>query len=68
MMKNWLFALFGSLVRAMPQVPRMEARDAGRAELGRRCPAGRDPPVPVPVGSPPWAMKPSITRWKGVSS
>ena len=26
------------------------------------------PPVPVPVGSPPWAMKPSITRWNGVPS
>ena len=23
-----------------------------------------DLPVPVPVGSPVWAMKPSITRWK----
>src|SRR5215211_2887545 len=22
------------------------------------------PPVPVPVGSPPWIMKPSIMRWK----
>ena len=25
-------------------------------------------PAPVPVGSPPWAMKPSITRWKTVPS
>ena len=22
-----------------------------------------EPPMPVPVGSPPWAMKPSMTRW-----
>eukprot|EP00968_Pinguiococcus_pyrenoidosus_P022715 scaffold3346_cov313-Pinguiococcus_pyrenoidosus.AAC.7 len=26
------------------------------------------PPVPVPVGSPVWTMKPGITRWNRVSS
>ena len=33
--------------------------------------AGRfwpEPPVPVPVGSPPCTTKPSITRWNGVPS
>jgi hypothetical protein len=25
-------------------------------------------PEPVPVGSPVWAMKPSITRWKMMPS
>jgi len=67
MMKNWLFAVCGSWVRAMPQVPRMK-----RARLGGEnsdCRSGRPmeraPPVPVPVGSPVWAMKPGITRWKG---
>ena len=59
MMKNWLFALFGSEVRAMPHVPRRKWRllvnSAGRS-------GSFDPPVPVPVGSPPCAMKPSITR------
>ena len=27
-----------------------------------------EPPPPVPVGSPPWAMKPAITRWKTTPS
>ena len=26
------------------------------------------PPVPVPVGSPPWITKPGTTRWKVVPS
>ena len=29
---------------------------------------GEKPPVPVPLGSPPCAMNPSITRWTGVLS
>ena len=49
----------------MPQVPRRKWRSvvnsAGTSgSLIRR--------VPVPVGSPPCAMKPSITRWNGVPS
>jgi hypothetical protein len=27
-----------------------------------------EPPMPVPVGSPPCAMKPSITRWNTTPS
>ena len=27
-----------------------------------------EPEVPVPVGSPPWAMKPGITRWNTTPS
>jgi hypothetical protein len=27
-----------------------------------------EPPVPVPVGSPDWATKPAITRWKTMPS
>ena len=26
------------------------------------------PPLPVPCGSPPWIMKPGITRWKVMPS
>ena len=70
MMKNWLLALLGLLVRAMPQVPRTKrALFGGENSAGRSSwPCSRAPPVPVPVRSPPWAMKPSITRWKGVPS
>ena len=49
----------------------LRARHADRAALEvRSCEnsAGRsgssEPPVPVPVGSPVCAMKPSMTRWK----
>ena len=63
-MKNWLLALFGSEVRAMPSVPRSNGSDensAGRSGLS-------EPPRPVPVGSPVCAMKPGITRWKMMPS
>src|SRR5476651_163974 len=58
-MKNWLCALFGSLVRAMPTAP----RENGVLE-NSACSSEPMPPRPVPCGSPVWAMKPSITRWK----
>ena len=48
----------------MPTVPRLKGvgvNSAGR--FGRS-----DSPVPVPVGSPVWAMKPSMTRWKTMPS
>src|SRR3546814_6139981 len=57
-MKNWLFALFGLAERAIEQTPRTWGSlltSAGR--LGRS-----DPLMPVPVGSPPCALKPGIKR------
>src|SRR6476660_7517830 len=63
-MKNWLLALFGSGVRAIDAVPRTCGSRLNSAfRFGRS-----EPLVPVPVGSPPWAMKPGITRWKGTLS
>src|SRR5688500_3530786 len=59
-MKNWLLALSGSDVRAIEQTPRTCGSELNSAfKLGRS-----DPPMPMPLGSPPWAMKPGITRWK----
>src|SRR3546814_18427420 len=57
-MKNWLLAEFGFDVRAMEQTP----RTCGSAENSAFRSGFSDPPMPVPVGSPPCAMKPSITR------
>ena len=57
MMKNWLSALSGSEVRAIATAPR--ANGSGENSAFKGCP---EPPVPVPVGSPVCAMKPSITR------
>src|SRR6202012_4951517 len=59
-MKNWLLAECGFEVRAIEQTPRLwgalenSALRFGLLEL----------PDPGRVGAPPWAMKPSITRWK----
>ena len=64
MMKNWLLALPGSCARAMPQTPRTKCRWLNSGGIF----GSLLPPVPVPVGSPPCAMKPSITRWNGVPS
>ena len=62
MMKNWLFAEFGSLARAMPTTPRLNGtllNSAGRFGYF-------EPPVPSPrAPSPVCAMKPAITRWNG---
>ena len=58
-MKNWLLALCGLLARAIEQTP----RTCG-SSLNSACRSGlSDPPMPVPCGQPPCAMKPSITRW-----
>src|SRR5690606_19328 len=58
-MKNWLLALSGTCVRAIEQVP----RTCG-ASLNSALRSGlSEPPIPVPVGSPPWAIKSGITRW-----
>ena len=63
-MKNWLLAELGSLVRAIEQAP----RTCG-SRLNSAFRSGFDePPMPRPVGSPPWAMKPAITRWKTTPS
>ncbi len=62
-MKNWLSAESGFWARAIEQVPRTCLPELNSA---LRCLP--EPPMPVPVGSPPWAMKPSMTRWNGVPS
>ena len=63
-MKNWLLALLGSEVRAMEQTPRAwRSFENSAFRLGFF-----EPEVPVPVGSPPWAMKPAMTRWKTTPS
>ena len=57
-------AEFGFEERAMEQTPRTcgsRLNSAVRFGLS-------EPPEPVPVGSPPWAMKPGITRWKTTPS
>ena len=60
MMKNWLLAA----VRVLGARHRRDAAQEGQVvELGLQV--GKvEPPSPVPLGSPPWAMKPGITRWK----
>ncbi len=59
-MKNCEFAEFGLDERAMPTVPRLNwALCENSAGMSGRS----EPPVPLPFGSPVWAMKPSITRW-----
>jgi len=58
-----LSALFGSEVRAIPTTPRTKCSLENSA-----CSGWPEPPVPVPVGSPPCAIKPPITRWKTVPS
>ena len=63
-MKNWLLAESGALVRAMEQTP----RTCGSAENSAFRFALLEPPLPVPLGSPPWAMKPGITRWNTTPS
>ena len=63
-MKNCELAESGSSERAMPRMPRLKwvaLNSAGR--FGRL-----EPPVPVPVGSPVWAMKPGMTRWNTMPS
>src|SRR5476651_406361 len=62
-MKNWLRALPGSLERAIDVTPRPCGSLLNSA--GRRSPM---PPMPLPSGSPVWAMKPSITRWNTTPS
>ena len=63
-MKNCEFAECGKLVRAIEQVP----RTCGSALNSALRSGSSEPPEPVPVGSPVWAMKPSMTRWNGTPS
>ena len=48
----------------MPTVPRLNGSWVNSALMS----GSLEPPMPVPVGSPVWAMKPSITRWKTMPS
>ena len=65
MMKNWLPALLGFMLRAMLMTPRT-------CLMGLLTPLAANsplmfqpgPPVPLPSGQPPWIIKPGITRWK----
>ncbi len=63
-MKNWLLALFGLDERAIEQVP----RTCGVVENSAVRSGCLLPPMPVPVGSPPCAMKPGMTRWNTTPS
>src|SRR5690625_1250627 len=65
LMKNWAVAEWGSLVRAMATVPTSLARPLSASfwmgsRVGFCCMSA--------VRPPPWIMKPSMTRWKMVSS
>ena len=67
-MKNWLpFVPFPLLMPAfaIESVPAVSWRRSGLGSLLKVYPG---PLVPVPVGSPPWAMKPAMTRWKVMPS
>ena len=58
-MKNWLLALSSLCARAIDTVPRRWGIGLNSAFRSGSC----DPPVPSPLGSPPCAMKPGMTRW-----
>src|SRR4029079_3813361 len=63
-MKNWLLAELGLDERALEHTP----RTCGASENSAFRLGFLEPPMPVPVGSPPWAMKPGITRWNTTPS
>src|SRR5206468_10846215 len=57
-MKNWLLALSGFCERGSDPTPRLcDAFENSAFRFGLS-----EPCIPVPVGSPPCAMKPGITR------
>ena len=63
--KNWELALFLSLERAMETVPRTwEMGFSTPFSANSPTTVSSEPPVPSPLGSPPWIMKPSMMRWK----
>ncbi len=59
-MKNWDPPVLGPAL-AMDRTPSPECLSSGWNSSGIVYPG---PPVPVPRGSPPWIMNPSMTRWK----
>ena len=65
MMKNWELAELYACERAMEMVPRVCGK-LFLTLLAENSPLMHwpEPPVPSPLGSPPWIMKPSMTRWK----
>ena len=67
-MKNWLpFVACPACIPAlaMDKIPAESCRASGWNSFWNVYPG---PPVPVPVGSPAWDMKPGITRWNVVPS
>ena len=65
-MKNCELALsMLTLLRAMEIAPRVCDR-LFSTPLAENSPliVSSEPPMPVPSGSPPWIMKPSMMRWK----
>ncbi len=64
-MKNWLPLVFGPAL-AIESMPALVVAQRRVELVARTCSPGRR--VPVPVGSPPWTMKPPMTRWKIVPS
>src|ERR1039458_7842708 len=63
-MKNWLPLVFGPAL-AIDRVPALVCFRSLWNSSANLYPG---PPRPVPSGSPPWIMKPGITRWKIVPS
>ena len=63
-MKNCELAELGLWERAMPSVPRLKGVWLNSAGMFGRS----EPPVPLPLGSPVWAMKPAMTRWNTMPS
>ncbi len=56
-------------VRIAACAPSSRCRGRAARSLNSALRSGSSlPPVPVPVGSPPWAMKPGITRWNTTPS
>ena len=70
MTKNWLPAEFGSWERAIERIPRSwwtSLNSASTFQPGPPVPQERRLSVFV-FGSPPWIMKPGMTRWNFVPS
>jgi hypothetical protein len=61
--EKWLSAESGDCARAIDTAPLVCG-----SVLNSALSFWPEPPVPVPVGSPVWAMNPSMTRWNTVPS
>mmetsp|Transcript_26585 Transcript_26585/g.89451 ORF Transcript_26585/g.89451 Transcript_26585/m.89451 type:complete len:247 (+) Transcript_26585:1011-1751(+) len=66
--KNCARFVSGAFSLAMASCPRWLNRIRGEGSSRNGLPQMDSPPSPVPVGSPPWAMKPGMIRWKVVRS